>query len=356
MVRHQRPHLGDRLTASRSPVDAGACGQTCRTAVVYARPASTITRGSSTRCSCSVCRRNASWVTEQGWPRLIEKWQHFRKICSSKVSRRWWVRSRPAFQAKFSARPRPRVSRRCRGVVVPGHGGVVHARRDRGCAWHSGHRMGGHSRDRGGRLRSGPGLSRSAPGSRAAILVVLLVHGGCSAVAAWWSRRVRSGAPSARAKAAEPGRILAGGWLVLLLLGVAATSEPVGAVLPDSTFLGLFVVAAISTVTGAGYTKYVEAKEGLTAPPEPDALDRRAADVRRAAGRSRQWLCACREWFKRAPSAPAGSDLPPPRHHLARTRGRGTRQVGMTPIRRSRRSESLIARQCGQEGSMKRWL
>ncbi len=145
---------------------------------------------------------------------------------------------------------------------------------------------------------------------QAAILVVLLVHGGCSTVAAWWARRVRAGGPAARAKAAEPGRILAGGWLVLLLLGIAATGEPIGAVLPDSTLLGLFVVAAISTVTGAGYTKYVEAREDLTSPPAPDALDRWAAAVRRAVGRPSHWLRTRRQRCKRAQPDAAAGPLP----------------------------------------------
>ncbi len=56
---------------------------------------------------------------------------------------------------------------------------------------------------------------------RPIILVVLMVHGACTAVAAGWSRRIRAGSPAARAKATEPGRILAGGWLVLL--GVLVT-------------------------------------------------------------------------------------------------------------------------------------
>jgi hypothetical protein len=132
---------------------------------------------------------------------------------------------------------------------------------------------------------------------RGAIVVVLCVHGGCTAVAAWWARQVRAGMPPARAKAAETGRVLAGGWLVLLLLAIAAAGEPVGAILPDTTFIGLFVVAAISTVTGTGYTRYVEAKYTLTAPPDPDTLDQMAAGLTRVLVRLLSWHRAYREWF-----------------------------------------------------------
>lgn len=132
---------------------------------------------------------------------------------------------------------------------------------------------------------------------RAAILVVLLVHGCCTAVAAWWARRVRSGTAQARSKAAEPGRVLAGGWLAFLLLVIATTGEPISTVLPDSAFVSLFVVTAISTVIGTGYTKYVEAKETITTPPQPDALDALAARLRRSAAGLRDWHDAYREWF-----------------------------------------------------------
>jgi hypothetical protein len=138
---------------------------------------------------------------------------------------------------------------------------------------------------------------------RATILVVLGVHGGCTTIAAWWARRARGGDEPARAKAAEAGRILAGGWLAFLLLIIAAAGEPISTVLPDSTFVNLFVILAISTVIGAGHTKYVEAKQGLPA-PEPDALNHLATRAQRAADRLRHWLRAGRQRLYRAPSLP----------------------------------------------------
>ncbi|MDQ1743681.1 MAG: hypothetical protein QOE23_2020, partial [Pseudonocardiales bacterium] len=67
-----------------------------------------------------------------------------------------------------------------------------------------------------------------------------------------------------RAKASEAGRTLAAAWIVLAILGVSASifgHDVPALVMPDSTAVGIFVVAAISVVMGSGYTKYTEAMQ-----------------------------------------------------------------------------------------------
>jgi hypothetical protein len=131
---------------------------------------------------------------------------------------------------------------------------------------------------------------------QAAILVLLGAHGGCTAIAAWWSRQIRAGTKPARAKAGETGRILIGGWLALLLLTVATSGGPVTRLLPDSTFINLFVIVAIGTLTGTGYTKYVEAKAD-TGRPEPDRLDDLAGVLLGMPTWLRGWNNAYRTWW-----------------------------------------------------------
>jgi hypothetical protein len=104
---------------------------------------------------------------------------------------------------------------------------------------------------------------------RATILVLLGVHGTCTAVTAGWSRRARGGTRAVRAKASEAGRILASGWIVVLLLYTASMGQRVSILLPDSTLVGLFIVTSISLVMGTGYTKYAEAMELPTAHQQP---------------------------------------------------------------------------------------
>lgn len=100
-----------------------------------------------------------------------------------------------------------------------------------------------------------------------AAITILLVHGVCTFVATWWSWRARGADRSdIRARASEAGRTLAAAWIVLAVLGVSASmfghDVPALAV-PDSTAVGIFVVAAISVVMGSGYTKYAEAMQLL---------------------------------------------------------------------------------------------
>lgn len=123
---------------------------------------------------------------------------------------------------------------------------------------------------------------------RPAILVLLGVHGTCTAVTAVWSRRVRGGAQAIRAKGSEAGRMLASGWIVIVLLAIASFGHPVSTMLPDSTFAGLFVVTSISLVMGTGYTKYAEAKQSLCERQGPPS------DLISALG---AWLHRYSEWF-----------------------------------------------------------
>lgn len=111
--------------------------------------------------------------------------------------------------------------------------------------------------------------------SRPAILVILGVHGTCTALAAVWSRKVRGGTQAVRAKGGEAGRVLASAWIAVLLLVVASVGRPVSRMLPDSTFVGLFIVTSISLVMGTGYTKYAEAKQSLLERNQPptDLID-----------------------------------------------------------------------------------
>lgn len=96
-------------------------------------------------------------------------------------------------------------------------------------------------------------------------VTILVVHGVCTCVAAWWSwRALFAPRGDIRAKASEAGRTLAAAWIVLAVLGVSASmfGHDVPALkMPDSTTVSVFVVAAISVVMGSGYTKYAEAMQ-----------------------------------------------------------------------------------------------
>jgi hypothetical protein len=123
---------------------------------------------------------------------------------------------------------------------------------------------------------------------RAALLVMLGTHGLCIGVASWWSRRTRGGDRTTKAKAAEAGRVLAGGWLALVLLGIASTTDHDASLTPDTTFVSVLVITAIGVVMGTGYTRYVEAVETprCQQPPEPDGLARLWRRLRRRAAAS----------------------------------------------------------------------
>lgn len=94
------------------------------------------------------------------------------------------------------------------------------------------------------------GLHPAAVRAEAAML--LAVHGICTAVVTWWARQLRSSPPPLRAKAAEASRVLAGSWLILLLLLITA-GRRVDQLLPESGLVALFVATGISLVLGAGY-------------------------------------------------------------------------------------------------------
>jgi hypothetical protein len=110
-------------------------------------------------------------------------------------------------------------------------------------------------------------LSMGGGGShRGGIVVLFGTHGVCATIAAWWSWRARGRSPAARAKASEAGRQLTAAWLILGLLIMASRGQAdTGQLLTDSTLVSVFVITAITAVTGAGYTKYVEA---MAAEPE----------------------------------------------------------------------------------------
>ncbi len=94
---------------------------------------------------------------------------------------------------------------------------------------------------------------------RVPLLVMLGTHGLCTSVASWWSYRTRSLDRLTKAKASEAGRVLAGGWLALVLLGIASTTEHDVSIAPGTTFVTVLVITAIGVVIGTGYTRYVEA-------------------------------------------------------------------------------------------------
>jgi hypothetical protein len=124
---------------------------------------------------------------------------------------------------------------------------------------------------------------------RAEAAMLLAVHGVCTAVATWWARQLRSSPPPLRAKAAESSRVLAGSWLILLLLLVTA-GRRIDQLLPESGLVTLFVATGISLVLGAGYTRYVETRHDPDCvPPEPDPITPYAQRVTRTAGRTAAW-------------------------------------------------------------------
>lgn len=95
---------------------------------------------------------------------------------------------------------------------------------------------------------------------RGTVVVVFGTHGVCTGIAAWWSWRARGRRRDSRAKASEAARILTAGWAIAALLAVASapTAEKPG-LLSNSTLVSVFIITAISVVTGAGFTKYAEA-------------------------------------------------------------------------------------------------
>lgn len=135
---------------------------------------------------------------------------------------------------------------------------------------------------------------------RRQLITLLMVHGICTAVAGWWSWRVHLGTPTARARGSEAGRTLVAGWIVLLTLQVGLSDELASArSAADTQFLALFIVTAISIVMGTGYTKYVEARDMLTADQQPSLSKtrRRGAAVAEWGSSRREWSTRYREFF-----------------------------------------------------------
>jgi len=128
---------------------------------------------------------------------------------------------------------------------------------------------------------------------RVTLIAVLGTHGSCTALAAWWSWRARGRCPVDRAKASESARILTVAWAIFLVLG-AASAGKTGSdrLLSDSVFGSLFVVGAITVVTGTGFTKYVEAM----ATPPPIPLPRTSGMIGRLRDRIVAATHAIREW------------------------------------------------------------
>jgi hypothetical protein len=127
---------------------------------------------------------------------------------------------------------------------------------------------------------------------RRQLITLLVVHGICTAVAGWWSWRVHRGTPLVRARGSEAGRTLAAGWIVVVVLAIGLSDEQASVRgSADTYFLALFVVTAISIVMGAGYTKYVEARESL-APDEHSTFTRTWRQARTFA----DWSTRYSEW------------------------------------------------------------
>ena len=135
-------------------------------------------------------------------------------------------------------------------------------------------------------------LGLPASALRTEALLLLIVHGSCTTVATWWARQLRASPPPLQAKAAEASRVLAGSWLILILL-LSAGGRRVDQLLPESGLVALFVATGISLVLGTGYTRYIETRHGngpAWEQPEADRLTRCRQEVSAAASRGSAWL------------------------------------------------------------------
>jgi hypothetical protein len=118
---------------------------------------------------------------------------------------------------------------------------------------------------------------------RLTLIAVLGTHGCCTSLAAWWSWQARGRDAVARAKASEAARILTAAWAIFAVLAAASAHEAGDSrLLSNSVFGSLFVIGAITVVTGTGFTKYIEAMD--TSPP--DELPRADGWM----GRRRDWI------------------------------------------------------------------
>jgi len=136
---------------------------------------------------------------------------------------------------------------------------------------------------------------------RGEYLDILTVHAVCTATASHWSRAVRGAPRHLRTKASEAGRVLAGGWIIIIAVAFAGLGDPGGAdtFLTDTMWIGLFIGGAIAAVLGTGYTKYAEVRhelENLPAPPA-DLLTGLGRGLPAVVGMLRSWHSAYRDCF-----------------------------------------------------------
>ncbi len=118
--------------------------------------------------------------------------------------------------------------------------------------------------------------------NRFAIAVLFSVHAVSSFIAAYWAWCLVTASDARYAKATEAGRLLAGGWLAVALLGLSSLHSRDLHLVPDSALFGLIAVAAATSILGTGYTKYVEARNTRD---EPNAAEVSALATHQAAER-----------------------------------------------------------------------
>jgi len=134
-------------------------------------------------------------------------------------------------------------------------------------------------------------VSLEVGGQHAVTIGILFgLHAVYTAVGTWWSWRLRGAPLQHRAAASEAGRILASGWLVLLVLFIAANfdHEAAKSLLDDSQLVSILVITATTVAVGAGYTRYAQAIAAHTK-PAPRVTGRPAA-VRDRLARAGRWL------------------------------------------------------------------
>jgi hypothetical protein len=134
------------------------------------------------------------------------------------------------------------------------------------------------------------------PPVQAGVVMLFLVHAGCTTVATWWARQLRASPDPLPAKAAEASRSLCASWIIVGLLLIV---DPHDANL-NNTLVSLFVAAAISLILGSGYTRYAEARSDARAqPPGPDGLTALAHRVGRLPRRCAARGSAFARWAAR---------------------------------------------------------
>jgi hypothetical protein len=143
-------------------------------------------------------------------------------------------------------------------------------------------------------------LNLAAPlsAARTAAVMVFLVHAGCTAVATWWARQLRSSPPPLPAKAAEASRILCASWIIAGLLLIA--DNPGEHLLSDNTLVTLFIATGVSLVLGSGYTRYAEARADPAAcSAEPDAVTELVSWLGKRSRQGTRWTRRLADWAVR---------------------------------------------------------